>query len=60
MKIKMTLLLSSLAYALLGISNLIPSRAGFIMALIGTFIMGIAFTIGELTMLGSIIIELDF
>ena len=53
-KIILTLILSTLAYLLLGLSNLLETKAGLVLALVGTFIMGLGFTIGEITMLGKI------
>ena len=49
--------MSTTAYIILAFSNLIEDYIGFIIALIGAFIMGIAFALGELTMLGMNIYE---
>lgn len=52
-KIKRALLLSTTAYIIIAISNMMDSVTGFGVALIGSLTMGVAFTVGELTMLGN-------
>ena len=51
-KIKAMVTLCALAYILVGLSNLIDSKFGFFLALLGSVIMGISGTLGEQTILG--------
>jgi len=51
-KIKRALFLSTTAYIVLAISNMMTTITGFSIAILGALIMGVAFTVGELTMLG--------
>jgi hypothetical protein len=52
-KINRTLALSTVAYLIIAYSNSMTSSFGFVVALIGTVVTGVSFTMGELTMLGT-------
>lgn len=51
----LVLLFSTAAYITIGASSLRDDYAGFIIALFGTFLIGISFALGELTMLGMFV-----
>jgi hypothetical protein len=51
-RIAWTLILSTSAYSLISASTRIISLFGFIVTILGVIIMGVSFTLGELSMLG--------